>query len=133
MIRLSFAVLCFFLLLTDLSGAPVRGRWKCTSLGPSTLALTGDYTDVQNQLFHKRFAERIKWSSSILSRWAVEQRFNLSGTEAIAQYRPEITALLLNQPQIKLVSQSSVPVSAIGTGYWLNPVGQSRFPDEKAG
>ena len=131
MIRLSFAVLCFFLLLTDLSGAPVRGRWKCTSLGPSTLALTGDYTDVQNQLFHKRFAERIKWSSSILPRWAVEQRFNLSGTEAIAQYRPEITALLLNQPQIKLVSQSSVPVSAIGTGYWLNPVGQSRFPDEK--
>ena len=130
MVRLTIVFFSFFL-LAEVCAAPVRGQWKCVALGPSTLALTGDYSEVQEQLFRKRFAERSKSVWKKIPKWAVEQRFNLSGTEAIAQYRPEIVALLLNSPQVKLSSQSAVPVSVTGTGYWLNPAGQSRFPDEK--
>ena len=130
MVRLT-VVFFSFLLLAEVCAAPVRGQWKCVALGPSTLALTGDYTEVQDQLFRKRFAERRKTAWKKVPNWAAEQGFQLSGTEAIAQYRPEIAALLLNHPQVKLTSSSAVPVSVNGTGYWLNPVGQSRFPDDK--
>ena len=39
--------------------------------------------------------------------------------------------MLRDQPQIKLVSSSNLPLIVTGTGYWMNPIGQSRFPDEK--
>ena len=130
MVRLTVAFLGFFLLLAEVCAAPVRGQWKCVALGPSTLALTGDYMEVQEELFRKRFAERRKSFWHKPPRWALDQVFHLSGTEAIAQYRPEIAALLLNQPQIKLASQSAAPLSVTETGYWLSPVGQSSFPDE---
>lgn len=130
MVRLT-AIFFSFLLLAEAAAAPVRGKWKCVALGPSTLALTGDYIDVQDQLFRKHFAARRKSFSRKVPLWAEELAFNLSGTEAIADYRPEIAALLRDQPQVKLTSQSSVPIAVTGTGYWLSPVGQSRFPDEK--
>ena len=130
MVRLT-VVIFSFLVLTELWAAPVRGHWKCVALGPSTLALTGDYTKVQEQLFRKHFAERQKSFLSNFPHWAAEQSFNLSGTLAIADYRPEVVSLLRDQPRIKLNSQSPVPISVTGTGYWLSPVGQVRFPDEK--
>ena len=131
MARLTIVLFSFFLILSELCAEPVRGRWKCVALGPSALALTGDYTDAQEELFRQRFAERRKTAGSRMPRWAADLCFQLAGTEAIARYRPEIVSLLRDRPSVKLVSQSSaVPLSAAGTGYWLNPVGQSRFPDE---
>lgn len=130
MVRLIIVLSCLFLLLSEVSAAPVQGRWTCVALGPSTLALTGDYTEVQQQLFLKQFAMR-RSGRRRLAKWAVDSIFHLSGTEAIARYRPEIAALFLNQPQIKLFSRSSAPLTVVETGYWMNPVGQSMFPDEK--
>ena len=131
MVRLTIFFLTFSLLFAELCAEAFRGNWKCTALGSSTLALTGDYSELQEALFRKRFDERRKSLRNKIPRWAADSCFHLSGTEAIAQYRPEIVSLLRDQPQIKLLSSSAVPLSVTGTGYWLNPVGQSRFPDEK--
>ena len=129
MVRLIF-VLCCCLMLTGLYAAPVRGNWKCVALDPAHLALTGDYSELQDQLFKERYTARRKAAKGKLTGWKADLCFNLSGTEAIAAYRPQVTAMLLKNPEVKLVSQSSVPLSVTGTGYWLNPIGQSRFPDE---
>ena len=129
MVRLIF-VLCCCLMLTGLYAAPVRGNWKCVALDPAHLALTGDYSELQDQLFKERYTARRKAAKGKLTGWKADLCFNLSGTEAIAAYRPQVTAMLLKNPAVKLVSQSSVPLSVTGTGYWLNPIGQSRFPDE---
>ena len=107
----------------------VQGRWKCVALDPSHLALTGDYSEVQEQLFRKRFAERRKMTWKLRSAGSKEYCFNFSGAEAIAAYRPQVTSMLIRQPAIRIVS-SGGPLSAASTGYWMNPIGQSRFPDE---
>ena len=130
MVRLTNIFFVFSLLLSAVCAEPVRGNWKCAALGPSTLALTGDYSDLQEQLFRKCFTARRPSDNKKRPRWVLDLRFNLAGTEAIAMYRPQIVSMLLKQPRIKLTSQSAVPVSVVKTGYWLNPIGQSRFPDE---
>jgi len=107
-----------------------RGSWQCTALGPSHLALTGDYTELQDKLFQKHFAARRLRSRRKIPGWAVEANFNLAGTEAIAEYRPQVVKLLNGKPQVKIAG-SAGPLAVVRTGYWMNPVGQSRFRDEK--
>ncbi|MBO4303314.1 MAG: glycoside hydrolase family 9 protein [Lentisphaeria bacterium] len=111
---------------------PLRGRWKCTALGPDRLALTGDYTHLQEMLFKKCYTRReekaARWG---VSAWAQDYRFHISGTEAIAMYRPKVTAMLLDHPKIQIATNSSEPLSITGTGYWMSPIGQSRFKDSK--
>ncbi|MBQ7695417.1 MAG: glycoside hydrolase family 9 protein [Lentisphaeria bacterium] len=107
-----------------------RGSWQCTALGPSHLALTGDYTELQEKLFQKHFAARQSRSRRKMPGWAVEANFNLAGTEAIAEYRPQVVKLLNGKPQVKIAG-SAGPLAVVRTGYWMNPVGQSRFRDGK--
>ena len=128
MVRL---IVCVFCLLLALEGgaASFRGRWQCVALDASHLVLTGDYGDVQEQLFRKHFAARGGNGRRGKSGWAADFRFHIAGTEAIAEYRPQVTAMLRDHPQIKIHS-AAAPVSAVRVGYWLSPVGQSRFPDE---
>ena len=131
MVRLTFVSVGLLLLTAvRLAAEPVQGRWKCVALDPSHLALTGDYSEVQEQLFRKRFAERRKKTWKLISAGSRDYCFNISGTEAIAAYRPQVASMLIRQPSIRIVS-SGGPLSAARTGYWMNPIGQSRFTDEK--
>ena len=104
-----------FLLLTDLAALPVQGSWKCAALTPSHLVLTGDYSELQNQLFQKHFSARRDSFRRRLPRWAADFCFHISGTEAIAEYRPAVAAMLRDSPQIKLISSSSAPLAAVRT------------------
>ena len=129
-IRLGFC-LAFLFVAFRASGADLfRGSWQCTALGPSHLALTGDYLDLQNKLFRKHFIARLGSFLRKLPGWAREAHFNFAGTEAIAEYRPQVVNLLNNNPRVKITG-SAGPLAVVRTGYWMNPVGQSRFPDEK--
>ena len=129
-IRRSFLLpLLSFLLTLTVSGAepPPRGLWKCTALDPQTLVLTGDYTDLQRELFQRRYAERLQIARK-LPAWAMKNNFNSAGTEAIAQYRPAVMAMLRDRPNIAIAAEGA-PVKIRRTGVWLSPTGQSRFPD----
>ena len=128
MFRLIAAAALILSGLTAAAGLP-QGNWKCVALSPDHLALTGDYGELQNILFLKHFAKRNKAARRKLTGWAADFVFNISGTEAIAEYRPQVAAALLNKPEVKIVS-SSAPISVVRTGYWISPIGQSRFPDE---
>ena len=58
MVRLTFVLVGILLLFSGRLAAEVfQGRWKCVALDPSHLALTGDYSEVQDRLFRKRFDE----------------------------------------------------------------------------
>ncbi|MBQ9338457.1 MAG: glycoside hydrolase family 9 protein [Lentisphaeria bacterium] len=132
---LSYSIALGLLLLAQTALAAeafqLRGEWKCTALTPQTLALAGDYSGLQLELFRKRFAARSRSTGSKrLPGWKKEANFHLSGTEAIAEYRPKLVRLLADRPQVTLVSSSGKPVKAVRTGSWLSPAGQARFPDE---
>ncbi|MBP5182024.1 MAG: glycoside hydrolase family 9 protein, partial [Lentisphaeria bacterium] len=110
----------------------MRGNWKCTAITPSRLALTGDYSLLQEELFDKCYGKRETAARRLkLSAWAEDYRFHISGTEAIALYRPKVTAMLLSHPQLRITTDSSEPLSITKTGYWMSPIGQSRFKDSK--
>ena len=106
-----------------------RGEWRCVALTPRLLALTGDYSELQLRLFEQRMAERRGAGKKRLPLWGRETRFNLVGTEAIAAYRPRVVEMLRDAPKV-LVSSKRGNIAAVRTGYWMNPIGQSRFPDE---
>jgi endoglucanase len=108
---------------------PPRGEWNCVALTPRHLALTGDYSQLQLQLFRQRMAERSKNKNKKLPKWALDYRFNISGTEAIAMYRPQVVQMLRDKPEIKLASDRGA-VAVAASGYWMSPIGQSCFPDE---
>ena len=107
-------------------GDQPRGEWRCVAMTPYLLALTGDYHELQLQLFRqcmeKRFAQKK------LPRWAKEYRFNIAGTEAIAMYRPRVVEMLKNSPKVT-ISSTRGNIAAVRTAYWMNPTGQARFPD----
>lgn len=107
-----------------------RGEWRCTALTPRHLALTGDYLKLQRELFRKRLEERRKMTRKPMPKWAKDYRFHISGTEAIAACRSQVVPLLRDAPKIKLSSSRGTPPAILRTGYWMNPIGQSRFPDE---
>ena len=133
MVRLILFFSCFVLLASSAFSAAsplFQGRWTCVALGPRCLALTGDYSEIQEQLFKKRFIERRKAARRRLTGWAADYCFNVSGTEAIAQYRPQVTAMLRDDPRIGISSAASAPVAVTRTGYWMSPIGQARFTDE---
>ena len=125
-----FALLLLLPLACPAAEPDLRGQWKCTALDPQTIVLTGDYFQLQRELFQKRFQERRRQAGGLLAKWAQESTFRISATEAIAQYRPAVTASLLNSPKIAIVTADGSSVGIAKTGYWLNPVGQSRFPDK---
>ena len=110
---------------------PPRGTWKCTALDPRTLALTGDYSDLQRELFRQKKAARNP-NGLHRPRWAEEFDFHAAGTEAIAAYRPEAVALLRDGSfRITPGSEAEKPVNIVRTGFWLTPEGQARFPDKE--
>ena len=108
---------------------PPRGEWSCVALTPRHLALTGDYSQLQLELFRRRMAERVKAAKKQLPKWAQEYRFNISGTEAIAMYRPQVVQMLRDKPALKLASDRGA-IAVASTGYWMTPIGQACFPDE---
>lgn len=120
-------VACFR--LAPLGAEAVRGSWTCVALGPSHLALTGDYDAVQQRLFRERFTARHRAARKKLTGWKADLTFDIAAAEAIAAYRPQVAELLLNDPKISVVSNSPSPVSVTRVGSWLNPIGQARFPD----
>ena len=116
MVRLIVLVASLMLLLPSAAPAAApaaaelpRGSWSCVMLDPTHLALTGDYLEVQNELFRKRLVERRKASWARRIGWGRDLSFNFSGTEAIAAYRPKVTAMLNNRPAIGIASTSAAP------------------------
>ena len=126
------ALLLFLLTAASAENAvQLRGCWKCQALDPYHLALSGDYSELQRRLFLQCHGARIKENQKIrkfLPVWAKEFQFQISGTEAINLYRPRLVKLLRDSPRIGLASDKKT-VTAVNTGFWMNPVGQSRFPD----
>jgi len=120
---------CMVLSARAEDAASFRGSWTCVALDASHLVLTGDYSEVQERLFRKHFDERGRRSRFKPRGWIAEYRFHIAGTEAIAEYRPAVTAMLRDKPEIR-IHGASQPLSVAGVGYWMNPVGQARFPDE---
>ena len=122
-------------LLLPLSGANLRaarpeprGEWRCVALTPRVLALTGDYSELQRRLFLERMEQRRRMTKKEPPEWAKEYRFHISGTEAIAMYRPRVVELLNNSPKVRVASTGG-EIAVLRTGYWMNPIGQARFPD----
>lgn len=105
---------------------PPRGEWSCVALTPRVLALTGDYTELQRRLFLERMKAR---GERQLPRWAKDFRFNISGTEAIAMYRPQVVEMLKDTPKVRIRTPKG-DVAVLRTGYWMSPIGQARFPDD---
>jgi endoglucanase len=104
-----------------------RGEWRCVALTPRLLALTGDYQELQLQLFRRQMEKRLTTKKK-LPKWAKEFIFNISGTEAIAMYRPRAVAMLRDFPKVTVASKrGNIPV--VRTAYWMNPTGQARFTD----
>ncbi|MBQ7206591.1 MAG: glycoside hydrolase family 9 protein [Lentisphaeria bacterium] len=130
LILLFFCCAAFGLSAASSPAAAFRGQWRCVAFDPRHLVLTGDYAEVQEQLFQKHYTGRRKSVRRRLVGWAADYCFNISGTEAIAEYRPRVTALLRDRPKIG-ISSVSAPVSVERIGYWLNPIGQARFRDAK--
>ena len=125
---------CLFLLLASFIGLSAaspepRGEWRCVALTPKILALTGDYSELQRRLFMRRMAERRSMTSKKLPKWAKEFRFHISGTEAIAMYRPRVVELLSRSPKVRIVAEGG-EIAVLRSGYWMSPIGQARFPDD---
>ena len=107
---------------------PPRGEWRCVALTPRHLALTGDYSQLQRELSQKRLAERVKMSEKTYRGWMKELRFYLAGIDAVAAYLPVVVGMLRDNPKIGLHSECGA-IAVLGTGYWLNPIGQALFTD----
>ena len=93
------AVVCLFFPFpgcTDAGESPplLRGRWTVAALTPSELVLTGDYSDLLREMYRRRMMERRRSLRRVLPVWAEEQRFHITGTEAVLQYRPALVAAL---------------------------------------
>ena len=130
MIRLSLCAACLALAAAAFAGDELpRGQWKCVALDPTHLAMTGNYMELQDRLFRQRLDIRRKTAVRELTGWAEELNFYLAGTEAIAAYRPKVTAMLRDRPEIRIAAAK--PLAVNSTGYWLSPIGQSRFMDDK--
>ena len=123
-------LLAMLLTLTAAGAEPLpRGRWQCTALDPRTLALTGDYSELQTALFRQRLDERDRSVRRLAGGWAADFNFQTAGAEAIAQYRPAAVSLLMENPRIEPVSAAGTPLKTVRTGMWLSPIGEARFPD----
>ena len=105
-----------------------RGEWRCVALTPRVLALTGDYSDLRLRLFKERIAARRRGKLR-LPKWKKELFFDLAATEAIAMYRPRVAEMFRDSPRIGVASARGA-VTVRRTGYWMNPIGQARFPYE---
>jgi len=114
--------------LTMHGAEPPRGKWSCVALTPRHLALTGDYLEVQRRIFAE-LNEKARKTGKRLPKWAKDLRFHLRGAEAIAAYRPLVARMFRHRPAVGIESPAG-PLGIVGTGYWLNPIGQSRFKDE---
>ena len=124
--KLTNILLVVLLLCSFVSAQQIRGRWKCTALDAQTLALTGDYTEIQQELFRKRFEQRDGVGAKF-SKWAQDFNFYYSGTEAIAQFRPKVVRSLEDSPKV-IVASDNGGINVIKTGSWLSPIGEARFP-----
>ena len=104
------------------------GDWHCIALDARHLALTGDYALLERKLFDERLK---KWSSSLrrlVFFWSKDERYRYPAIEVIAACRSSVVGMLRNAPSVHIESDNG-EVSLTQTGYWLTPVGQSRFPD----
>ena len=129
-LRCGLWALLFFALSVPGGEPPPQGRWQCTALDARTLALTGDYGELQDALFLRRINVRSRFASRQPKKgWAAESKFHTAGTEAIAQYRPAVAEMFAGQPKIGLVSASGKPLAAVRTGRWMTPIGEARFRD----
>ena len=107
---------------------PPRGEWRCVALTPRYLALTGDYSELQRKIFLELMEEH-RESFARKPQWARDFIFNVTGIKAIVKYRPAVAAMLRESPAVSIVSAQG-KVAIRRTGYWMNPIGQARFPDE---
>ena len=107
----AFELLLFLPLIT--AAAPkFTGEWRCTALTPCHLALTGDYTQAEQKLFHKHFSIwRYLMRDRRISPWVDELRFRFSTAETFSEIRPELVRMLRDHPAIKISS-------AAGTRYF---------------
>ena len=125
-------ILCLLPWLIAAYGADtlrLQGDWHCVALTPRYLALTGDYTQQQRTIFIRRFAaRRSRLPKKNRPKWEEGMYFNHSAYEAIAELRSQAVDLLRDNPTVKIDS-AAAPVSVAAKGYWLNPIGQSQFPD----
>ena len=128
-IQITYLVLLSSVAALSAPASGPRGEWRCVALTPKVLALTGDYSELQRQLFLQRMAARRRTGRGILPKWATEYRFHISGTEAIAMYRPRVVELLRDSPKVRIVAENG-EIAVLRTGYWISPIGQARFPDE---
>ena len=125
--RIALGVL-LFLPLIQLSAAAFEftGEWKCAALTPRHLALTGDYTRAEHELFRQYYSGR--YSLLRISEAKKELSLDLSATKAHLEIRPALVKMLRDHPAVTIVSDRG-KVKIAATGYWLNPIGQSSFRD----
>ena len=89
-----------------------RGEWSCIALTPRNLALTGDYSELQLQLFRQCMAERKRLLGRERRAWALDLSFSYSGTDAIAKYRPQVTdmlKMLVGRPGLSIITMEGRP------------------------
>ncbi|MBR4674964.1 MAG: glycoside hydrolase family 9 protein [Victivallales bacterium] len=108
---------------------PEEGHWKCVALDARHLALTGDYAARELDFFTEQIKKRSSGLNKVVSFWSKDARFRYSAIEAIAESRSVVVSMLRDNPSIQVESDGG-QLAVTQTGYWLNPVGQSRFPDE---
>ena len=121
-------LVCLVLWRGETSKKPLMGDWHCIALDARHLALTGDYALLERKLFDERLK---KWSSSLrrlVFFWSKDERYRYPAIEVIAACRSSVVGMLRNAPSVHIESDNG-EVSLTQTGYWLTPVGQSRFPD----
>lgn len=123
------AVFAVFIASAVFAGEP-RCEWRVVALDDRNLALTGDPNEAIQDAFLRRRSAPERAFQRRIPGWANDFRFNIAGTEAIAEIRPRLAALLQNKELWRVESGDGTQIGLATLGAWMNPVGQARFPDE---
>ena len=117
---------CFYTMSKKAPHPAFQGEWRCVALGATHLVLTGDYSQLEQELFKKQTSG----VNRVVSFWSKDAKYRYAAVKAIASYRPEVVKMLRDKPAIQIKSDMG-ELAVVQTGYWLNPIGQSKFPDKE--
>ncbi len=116
---------CFYTMSKKAPHPAFQGEWRCVALGATHLVLTGDYSQLEQRLFKKQTSG----VNRVVSFWSKDAKYRYAAVKTIASYRPEVVKMLRDKPSIQIEADAG-KLSLVQTGYWLNPIGQSRFLDK---
>ncbi|OQA87418.1 MAG: Cellulose 1,4-beta-cellobiosidase precursor [Lentisphaerae bacterium ADurb.Bin242] len=112
---------------------PIRGCTEVRALTGSELVLIGDYSNFLISQYALTYGKRLMEieKQTTLREWMRNQEYTYAVAKTILRFRPAIQEAYQESEQFRLTDDAGKNVPIRETGYWLNPIGQARFPDFK--